>query len=102
MPRYLFGVCPLIFGLSHFTYADFTAAMVPGWLPGPLVRAYATGIGHVAAGVGILSGIRSRLAATVLAAMCGMRSGGRGRKCHRSGPDAAIIPKRVARHERTP
>lgn len=70
--RILFGLCPLVFGLSHFVYADFTAKMVPGWIPAPLFWAYATGTAHVAAGVAIVLGIRVRLAATLLAAMCGL------------------------------
>ncbi|NIJ20735.1 putative membrane protein YphA (DoxX/SURF4 family) [Sphingomonas naasensis] len=70
-PRIVFGLCALIFGLSHFVYADFTAAMVPGWIPGKLFWAWATGAGHVAAGLALVGGIRVRLAATLLAAMTG-------------------------------
>ena len=70
--RILFGLCPLVFGLSHFVYAGFTAQMVPGWIPAPLFWAYATGTAHVAAGLAIVTGIRVRLAATLLAAMCGL------------------------------
>ena len=70
--RILFGLCPLVFGLSHFVYADFTAQMVPGWIPVPLFWAYATGTAHVAAGLAIVTGIRVRLAATLLATMCGL------------------------------
>lgn len=69
--RLLYGLCPLVFGLSHFAYAAFTAAMVPGWIPNPLFWAYATGIGHLAAGVAILVGVAPGLAATLLAAMMG-------------------------------
>ena len=67
--RLIYGVCPLIFGLSHFAYADFTAKMVPGWIPYPLFWAYATGTGHLAAGLAILFGVASRPAATALTAM---------------------------------
>ncbi|MGQ0659502.1 DoxX family membrane protein [Sphingosinicella sp.] len=67
--RYAYGVCPIIFGLSHFVYADFTANMVPAWIPAPLFWAWATGIGHFAAGLAILSGVLARLGATLLAAM---------------------------------
>jgi uncharacterized membrane protein YphA (DoxX/SURF4 family) len=67
--RLIYGVCPLVFGLSHFAYADFTARMVPGWIPHPLFWAYATGIGHLAAGLAILFGVAARPAATTLTAM---------------------------------
>jgi len=70
--RILFGLCPLVFGLSHFVYAEFTAQMVPGWIPAPLFWAYATGTAHLAAGLAIVTGIRVRLAATLLATMCGL------------------------------
>ena len=69
--RLLYGLCPLIFGLSHFAYASFTASMVPGWIPYPLFWAYATGCCHLAAGLAILFGVVPRLAATLLATMMG-------------------------------
>jgi uncharacterized membrane protein YphA (DoxX/SURF4 family) len=45
-------------------------ALVPKWLP-PTQEfwAYATGVGHIAAGVAILTGVRARLAAILLTAM---------------------------------
>ena len=67
--RLAFGACALVFGLSHFIYATFTASMVPAWLPYPLFWAYATGSGHALAGLALLSGVRARLAATCLAGM---------------------------------
>ncbi|MDB5706839.1 MAG: DoxX family protein [Sphingomonas bacterium] len=69
--RIVFGLCAIVFGVSHFVYAEFTAAMVPGWIPGHLFWAYATGACHVAAGVAILAGVRVWLAGTLLAAMAG-------------------------------
>jgi hypothetical protein len=42
----------VVFGLSHFAFAAFTADMIPQWLPERLWLAYLTGAGHVAAGVG--------------------------------------------------
>jgi len=67
--RILFGVSCVIFGLSHFVYADFTATMVPQWLPERLWFAYFTGAIHFAAGVGIACAILPRLAATLEALM---------------------------------
>jgi uncharacterized membrane protein YphA (DoxX/SURF4 family) len=65
-----FGVCALLFGGAHFFYINLTAPLVPKWLP-PTQSfwAYATGIGHIAAGVAILTGVQARLAAILLTAM---------------------------------
>jgi uncharacterized membrane protein YphA (DoxX/SURF4 family) len=67
--RYLIGVSCLVFGLSHFVYAHFTAGMVPAWLPGRIDFVYLTGVGHLAAGLGILLTIVPRHAATAEAIM---------------------------------
>ncbi len=65
----LFGLTCIFYGWSHFAYADYTAGMVPAWLPGRLGFAYFTGIGHIAAGIGLVVGILPRLAATLEAIM---------------------------------
>jgi len=65
----LFGLACVVYGLAHFAYADFTASMVPVWLPSRLGFAYFTGLGHLAAGIGIIIGILPRLAATLEAIM---------------------------------
>ena len=68
--RLVFGGCLLIFGLAHFLHLDFTASMVPGYIPpGRIFWAVATGIAHIAAGVAILSGRQARLAAILLTVM---------------------------------
>ena len=65
-----FGVCALLFGGAHFSYMNLTVPMVPQWLPpSQEFWAYATGIGHIAAGVAILAGVQARLAAILLTAM---------------------------------
>lgn len=69
--RRLFGLCPVIFALAHFGYAKFTAAMVPAWLPAPLFWAWFTGACHLAGGLALIAGVRTRLAATLLATMYG-------------------------------
>ena len=64
------GLCSLVFGATHFKFAQFTAAMVPAWIPGGgLFWAYATGVVHIVAGLALVSGIRAMLGAAVLAAM---------------------------------
>jgi uncharacterized membrane protein YphA (DoxX/SURF4 family) len=68
--RVAFGVCALLFGGAHFVYMNLTVPLVPKWLPPtPAFWAYATGIGHIAAGVAILTGVQARLAAILLTAM---------------------------------
>lgn len=66
----LMGICLLMFGLAHFLYLDFTASMVPAWLPGgQKFWAAATGVGHLAAGIAFLTGVKARLAAIALTSM---------------------------------
>jgi uncharacterized membrane protein YphA (DoxX/SURF4 family) len=65
----VFGLACVVFGLAHFAYADYTASMVPTWLPGKMEAAYVTGLGHISAGIGIMLGILPRLAATLEAIM---------------------------------
>jgi uncharacterized membrane protein YphA (DoxX/SURF4 family) len=69
--RILAGASAIVFGLAHFNYIDFTATMVPGWIPYKTFWAGATGAGHLAAGLALVSGVRARLAAGCEAAMMG-------------------------------
>jgi len=65
-----FGVCALLFGGAHFVYLNLTVPLVPAWLPpSQTFWAYATGVGQIAAGVAILTGVQARLAAMLLTAM---------------------------------
>ena len=70
--RYLFAVALFPIGLSHFVYAPQTIAFVPQWLPLRAGWAYLGGVGHVAAGMGVLFGVMPALAATLEAAMIGV------------------------------
>jgi uncharacterized membrane protein len=65
-----FGVCALLFGGAHFFYMHLTVPLVPRWLP-PTQEfwAYATGIGHIAAGIAILTSVQARLGAILLTVM---------------------------------
>ena len=65
----LFGLTCVFYGWSHFVYADYTAGMVPTWLPGRLAFAYFTGLGHIAAGIAIIFRILPRLGAVLEAIM---------------------------------
>jgi len=65
-----FGICALLFGGAHFVYLHLTVPLVPKWLPpSPEFWAYATGVGHIAAGIAILAGVQARLAAILLTIM---------------------------------
>ena len=67
----LFALALPVIGLSHFVFAPETAALVPAWLPGRTALTYATGAGHVAAGLGVLFAVVPRLAAALEAIMLG-------------------------------
>ncbi len=67
--RTLFGIACLVFGASHFAFADFTSTMIPDWIPARLPLAYITGAGHILAGVALVTGVLPRLAATLEAVM---------------------------------
>jgi uncharacterized membrane protein YphA (DoxX/SURF4 family) len=65
-----YAVCLLMFGFVHFYYSSETAAYVPAWLPpGQLFWAYATGVGHIAAGVALILGLWTRVAMRLLVLM---------------------------------
>jgi uncharacterized membrane protein len=65
----VFGVTCIFYGSSHFAYSEYTASMVPTWLPSRLGFAYFTGLCYIAAGIGIILRILPRLAATLVAIM---------------------------------
>jgi uncharacterized membrane protein YphA (DoxX/SURF4 family) len=70
LARILAGACAMVFGSAHFNYAEFTASMVPAWIPpSQLFWAWATGFGHLLAGFALVSDTCARLAATCLAGM---------------------------------
>ena len=65
----LFGVSLVPIGLSHFVYAKETFGLVPPWLPFRGIWVYVTGVGHIAAGVGVLVRVLPGVAATAEACM---------------------------------
>jgi uncharacterized membrane protein YphA (DoxX/SURF4 family) len=67
--RMLFGLCAVTFGVAHFLYLEFTASMIPAFIPFHLFFAGFTGAGHIAAGLSLISGILARLGSTLLALM---------------------------------
>jgi uncharacterized membrane protein YphA (DoxX/SURF4 family) len=68
--RLTFGVCAILFGVAHFAFMNLTAPLIPKWLPpSQEFWGYATGVFHVLGGLAILSGVKDRLAAILLAVM---------------------------------
>jgi uncharacterized membrane protein YphA (DoxX/SURF4 family) len=68
--RVLFGLCAITFGLAHFLSLPETINMVPKWIPpGQKFWALATGVGHLLAGIAIVTGIQAVLAGRLLTAM---------------------------------
>lgn len=70
--KIFFGIWLVPIGLSHIVYLKETVSFVPAWLPYREGWAYLTGIGHIAAGLGILFSVLSRVAAFAEAAMIGV------------------------------
>ena len=66
--RIVFGLALIPVGLSHLVYPD-AVSLVPAWLPFRMFWLYATGIGHIAAGVALTVSVLPRLAAVMEAAM---------------------------------
>ena len=69
--RIMYGVAMPAFGVLHFIYFAYVASVIPSWIPAHLFFAYATGVAHIASGLGILTGVFSRVAAYCTAAMFG-------------------------------
>jgi len=66
----LMGICLIAFGLAHFFYLDFTASMVPKWLPGTQkILGRRNGVGTSGGSAAFLTGIQARLAAIGLTIM---------------------------------
>ena len=64
----LFYAAPLAaFGTEHFTLAQAIASFVPAWIPWHLFWAYFVGACFIAAALSLVTGIQTRLAASLLA-----------------------------------
>lgn len=67
--RIMFGLSAIPVGLSHLFYSKATADFVPAWLPYRTGWAYLTGVGQIAAGLGVLFSVLPWLAAAAEAGM---------------------------------
>ncbi len=60
--RFSLAPCFILFGVAHFVYLDFTAGMIPDFLPLHRALAALTGTMHIAIGLGLLFARTVRLA----------------------------------------
>jgi uncharacterized membrane protein YphA (DoxX/SURF4 family) len=67
--RVMFGLGLIGCGTSHFVYAEPASQMIPAWIPARLFLTYLTGVGHIAAGLSLVSGMAMRLATPLLCFM---------------------------------
>jgi uncharacterized membrane protein len=67
--RVMFGISVIPIGLSHLFYGQATTDLVPAWLPYRMGWAYLTGVGQIAAGLGVLFSVLPWLAAAAEAGM---------------------------------
>lgn len=65
--RALFGLAMIAFGFAHLVYLKETAGMAPKAFPGPEGWARFTGWAYILAGLGVLTSVAARLAATLAA-----------------------------------
>jgi len=64
----IFYAAPIAaFGTEHFTFTKEVASIVPGWIPWHVFFTYFVGCCLIAASLSLVTGIQTRLAATLLA-----------------------------------
>lgn len=68
----MYAACLPVFGVLHFIYRAYVASVIPAWIPNPDAWAIGTGVAFIVAGLGMLSGVLSRLAATMVGLMFAM------------------------------
>ncbi len=52
--RIFYSLLMLLFGLSHFLFAQFVSTMVPKWLPGTMFWTYFVGVALICSGISII------------------------------------------------
>jgi hypothetical protein len=67
--RFFLPITAIVFGIDHFLYRDFVAALVPSWIPGAVFWTYFAGVALIAAGAGMILRIQAQLASLMLGIM---------------------------------
>jgi len=67
--RVFFSVTMIIFGIDHFLYVEFVAALVPDWIPWHLFWTYFAAIALIGSGVTIILKIKLKLVGILLSTM---------------------------------
>jgi uncharacterized membrane protein len=67
--RVLFGAFFVVAGITHFTNRDFFTAIVPPYLPWPVLLVYASGVAEIVLGLLLMVPRTTRLAAWGLIAL---------------------------------
>lgn len=63
--KYFLGTFLFTAGVQHFIFAEFVQHLIPVWIPGHLFLTYFAGVALIAAGLGLITGIQVKLAATL-------------------------------------
>jgi uncharacterized membrane protein len=66
---WLFAICLVVFGISHFIVPGFIASLIPAWIPWHLILAWFIGIAFVVAAVCLVIKVLARTAACMLGIM---------------------------------
>ncbi len=64
-----YSILMIIFGLSHFVFADFVSTMVPKWIGAAMFWTYFVGVALIGAGIALILRIWTRLVALLLSIM---------------------------------
>ncbi len=59
------GIFLVAGGIQHFIFVDFVKTLVPRWIPGDVFWTYVAGVGLIASGAALITGVLRKTAATV-------------------------------------
>jgi uncharacterized membrane protein YphA (DoxX/SURF4 family) len=67
--RIFFSITMISFGIDHFFYTNFVAALIPSWIPDHISWTYIAGIALIGSGIAIILQIRVKPVALLLSTM---------------------------------